>query len=670
MTLSAIRSYVTPRNDQRGQTLVIFALAFILLMGIVGLATDSAFAYFRSISMERAAAAAALAGVPYMPKNFATGAPGRQDAWDRALDEATRNGFANGVGGVTVVPAKTPNDNELAVTITGPSPTFFMNALGFRTFNVRRTAVAGYKPPIALGQPGNQVGSTVAQLGAGSNFYFARYKGWNLQRSEGDAFTPNPDENATGGTGGGRSSDVHQFSTSNGIESPEIDCNSGAFKMPCRGGYNWRIVVPAGQSAEIDVYNAANAPDWGTNRNTCDNQTPLNTACNPNGYYYHEDDLSSSNHCNPTCNAGQQAQYNATGYTLFDVSNTFLRSQDVVLSQTIVYPVDATNWDGDQGNTGQLSTATPSYVNVNGGNIVTQYYSGSSPCNMKTYRAWADIANYDGSAAGGCPSGDNVGPNLLVKRTQGACGTPCSYNSPPTPSTLGPGVYRLRVDALNNDGTFNPSPTNPIGGRSSKGYAVRVVQPGTDTACAGCTISGWEDMCVYTPLNAGTGQVPLFELTKDYAGATIDVDIFDVGDSTGNVDLAILQPNTPPAVPTVFSQGSGQLPILNDGIHRLGPFVQHRPPQNPAVIQGGGQVTNQGPSFQSYEAGYRAASSSYGPWYQGTWIRISIPVPASYNPPAYPNDFWMLQYTNTGGANDTFTYTVSARGGPVRLLTS
>ena len=660
MRLSAIRSLLpSSRRGQRGQTLVIFGLAFVFLMGIVGLATDSAFAYFRSISVERAAAAAALAGVPYMPKYFAPVAS-KQDATDRAIAEAARNGFVNGVGSVTVTAAPATDDPKaLSVTISAPTPTFFLNALGVGSFPVVRTAIAGYKPPIALGQPGTKIGSTVSELGAAGNFYFPRYKAWNLQRSEGDAFTPNPDENATGGSGGSISSDVHQFSKVNGIESPDVDCTSGAFKMPCRGGYNWRIVVPAGQNAEIQVYNAANAPDYGAKKNNCENQKNLPT-CNSNaGYHFHEDDMGAPcNQSGPVCTQGS---YNATGYTLLDVPNVFLRNQDVVLSQTIVYPIDATNYDGALGATGKGSTAVPSYINVKDQSVVTQYYDSSgNPCNMKIYHAWMDVANYSGSQVGACTTGDNIGNGItaktLVKRTAGLCNTPCSYNGT---ANLGPGTYRLRVDALNFDGSFS-STGNPFQGRSSKGYAVQVVDATTKLGsdCVGCTVSGWADMCVYTPISAGTGVVPLFELTKDYQGATIDVDIFDVGDASNDVKLAILDPTG-----AVASQPSGTLPVTNNGINRAG-GPQHTPPQSPAPQPLG--AVNKG-TFAANQAGYVAALGS-SPQYQGSWIRISIPIPSTYDPQPYPNDFWKLQYYTAGGANDTFTFAVSARGGPVHLL--
>jgi len=655
LRISSFRRIAVPAQGQRGQGLVIFALAFVFLIGIVGLATDGAFAYFRSVSVERAASAAALAGVPYMPLQFK--APPSGNAWDRARAEAASNGFADGVGGVTVTPFPTGSDRELGVTVTAPSATFFMNALGFRTFNVSRTAVAGYKPPIALGQPGAQTGSEVSKLGSGTSFYFPRYKGWNNLRSEGDAFTPNPLDN--GSAGAGTSADVHQFSKINGIESSQVDCMGGSsYALPCRGGYNWRVVVPDNVNAEVDVYNAAYAPDFGNKKNTCENSKNL-PSCNASGYHYHEDDVGGGNHCAPTCSAAQKAAYNATGYTLFQVPDLFLRAQDKVLTQTKVLPIDATNWDGAGGGTGGGSSATPSYVNVNTGAVITQNYTGvlggSPPCNMNIYHSWIDIANYDGSGTG-CLSGDG---GLVSRQTN--CLTPCTSNNNlvPVPGTLGGGTYRLRVDALNSDGTFTPNLTGAeIGGNASKGYSVRVVDPITKLPCAGCTIAAWQDICVYTPLNAGTGTVPLFELTSDYAGATIDVDVFDIGDSGGDVALSILDPSGNPAA--LGATGS----ISNSGISRLVPGTQHIPPQSPAPLPLGSitPLVTTPP-----EATYSAATSAYGPEYQGSWIRLTIPIPAGYSPGAYPADFWSLRYVNTGGANDTFTFTVTARGGPVHL---
>src|SRR2546429_9966672 len=101
-----------------------------------------------------------------MPNQFngaqAIPAGSRNDATDRAIDEAKRNGFdpANTQEGVVVVPAAiSGKTNQLRVTVAKQAPGFFMQLLGFRPYLVPRTPVAAYLPPISLAQPASQAGS-------------------------------------------------------------------------------------------------------------------------------------------------------------------------------------------------------------------------------------------------------------------------------------------------------------------------------------------------------------------------------------------------------------------------------------------------------------------------------------------------------------------------------
>src|SRR6185312_12918113 len=79
----------------RGQTLIIFAMTFSVLIGMLGLAIDTVRIYNLYAEMQRAAEAGALAGVIYMPNYYATAlpyAPG-DSAVCRAMQETVKNGF-------------------------------------------------------------------------------------------------------------------------------------------------------------------------------------------------------------------------------------------------------------------------------------------------------------------------------------------------------------------------------------------------------------------------------------------------------------------------------------------------------------------------------------------------------------------------------------------------
>ena len=77
--------------------MVIIAFMLVVLIGLIGLAVDGGIGYYYNNLAERAAGAAALSGVVFMPGQFtpsqAIPAGTGNDATDRALAEARKNGF-------------------------------------------------------------------------------------------------------------------------------------------------------------------------------------------------------------------------------------------------------------------------------------------------------------------------------------------------------------------------------------------------------------------------------------------------------------------------------------------------------------------------------------------------------------------------------------------------
>ena len=142
-------------REQRGQTLVIVALMLVPLLGFTGLVSDVAWYEVNLMRIQRAADAAALAGVVYLPNNVA----GAQTA---AQQEASKNGYTNGAGGVTIT--ATPealNNRILGVAVSAPVRSWFARLLGVTQFNARRTARAEFVLPVPMGSPEDYYGINV-----------------------------------------------------------------------------------------------------------------------------------------------------------------------------------------------------------------------------------------------------------------------------------------------------------------------------------------------------------------------------------------------------------------------------------------------------------------------------------------------------------------------------
>src|SRR4030081_3802367 len=133
------------RGEQKGQTLVIVALMIVVLLGFTGLVTDIAWYEVNLVRIQRAADAAALAGVVYLPSNVA-------GAVAAAKGEAAKNGYQDGTGNVVVNAAPDAViDKILHVDVSSPVPTFFARLFGVTRFSGHRNARAEFILPIPMG---------------------------------------------------------------------------------------------------------------------------------------------------------------------------------------------------------------------------------------------------------------------------------------------------------------------------------------------------------------------------------------------------------------------------------------------------------------------------------------------------------------------------------------
>jgi Putative Flp pilus-assembly TadE/G-like len=174
------------KGEDRGAALALVAGSLVLLMGMAAFGSDLGWFYLNASRVQRAADAAALGGVVWMPAD-----PGQADA--TALDIALRNGYDDADPDVTVTPAAIPGaPNELEVTVTDVVPTFFAKVLGFDTMAISRTARAEYIPPLKLGSPSNKFGNDPSCYGSNvdcAGNFWANIHGRNTDTRMGDAYS-------------------------------------------------------------------------------------------------------------------------------------------------------------------------------------------------------------------------------------------------------------------------------------------------------------------------------------------------------------------------------------------------------------------------------------------------------------------------------------------------
>jgi hypothetical protein len=134
-----------------GYVVLLTALLLVPMLVVAAFAVDVGGWYARASRVQRAADAASLAGVVWMP-NFAK-------AQNVALAAAARNGFAHDPTGTgVVVQVSSPAAQQLTVRITAGADVY-LGQLVFDDMSVSRDATAEYILPVPLGSRANRLGN-------------------------------------------------------------------------------------------------------------------------------------------------------------------------------------------------------------------------------------------------------------------------------------------------------------------------------------------------------------------------------------------------------------------------------------------------------------------------------------------------------------------------------
>ena len=140
------------RASEAGYAAVMVAIIVpTIAIGCAAIAVDVGSWYVQVEKVQKAADAAALGGVPYLPQDFASA-----DA--RAKEIAKRNGFDNVTNNVVKV-SLGEKATQLKVTISSTVVNQFGSMIGYNTQTITRSGTADYQGPAPMGSPCNTFGN-------------------------------------------------------------------------------------------------------------------------------------------------------------------------------------------------------------------------------------------------------------------------------------------------------------------------------------------------------------------------------------------------------------------------------------------------------------------------------------------------------------------------------
>jgi len=306
---------------------------------------------------------------------------------------------------------------------------------------------------------------------------------------------------------------------------------------------------------------------------------------------------------------------------------------------------------GDHWNDGNPAYSVTTYYNLYDVNNQPYDYAGQTLV-ASSGDLFAREYQYDQSGTYGTPSySGDITPTSLdgVERedcSDGATATAAEgrfWHDKWWPmATVPAGTYRLNIasaslGAPNQAATFeNDWSLEAVGNSDASGNKPRV--------------HGFGRMVGYNII-AGSGLQSFYlaQIGREYAGKTIEIDLFDPGDIGGTGTLRIQSP---------------------DGDAYNYARFTYRTDGNCGRTRGSTDACSDSTGTRQGITTASGGNSSFN----DTWLQILVPLPSTYGqsgltPPGVPGPgWWKIEYETTSAANDTTTWMVSIRGNPVHLI--
>ncbi|MCU1455060.1 MAG: hypothetical protein JWN46_3206 [Acidimicrobiales bacterium] len=274
-------------QQERGYVVVMFAVLLVPLLLMVGLAVDVGYWYNHASDIQKAADAAALAGVVWLPD--------AAKAQSYALEAAKRNGYEDGVNSVTITVTRVSGSSrQLRVAISDPSVgSFLFSHLGGRNIGITRSAVAEYVLPVPLGSPNNTFGNDPSTPASTWPNLWGNIHGPGTDTTNGDAF-------ATQCRG-------------------SHNCGGISNTSYRPGGYLYAIDVPAGvTNMDVQVYDANLAARSAETVETGDTKYTSTGTITTNWTFYNQDSTALDPNDNPTAASAGICSSGAGSWSLLE----------------------------------------------------------------------------------------------------------------------------------------------------------------------------------------------------------------------------------------------------------------------------------------------------------------------------------------------------------------
>jgi Flp pilus assembly protein TadG len=512
-----LRQRLRARRDEAGYAAVLVALSVAaFLIPVTALSVDIAKWYVELERVQTAADAAAMAGVTYMPDDFA-------NAQATAIAVSARNGYPNS-GNSSVLVETTSKPSQVKVTVSTRVENAFAGSFGSRFAVVSRSAVADFNGPAPMGSPCNAYGneptgaitpdqnrgpnSSVISAPAGgatcnSNPQFwGAIAGPETPKGNGDAFMTRTCSSGNSGCAGTTNSEFDPLGYFYIVR-----VGNAALNSPMTIQIYDPAFVEVGDSCERGPTTTSGwALANGMNPFIPNDATTRYTGGNASGF------------CNGDVVNGGNASDIVTSYGLRMPTDTY--------QPKIAVPISACQrqYPGyDEVDAGSRALTAPTALKPNG---------NYKPEVAKVFRQWLDLCTFTPTVAG---------DYYLQIRTNVALG----------------GISDGEGGFMNNPAVFSQNGDDTsVDGNGNNRFAIRV----KGSASSAISVSGFEHMGMYANYaSGGVGATSTFNLVRVIPAAatkTLKIGFFDTGDATQPGTLTI-EPPPDSNMPTSIANCTG-----------------------------------------------------------------------------------------------------------------